>query len=229
MTGEDIIPRGFIVPEGSLDWPESMWTLRLGSFFREIKRGRSYRHRKDELIAEGFNLDQNTHLKFKKKYGSDDIFGALMRYKEINGDFQISTKYIVPSTNDWKQEFWGLQLGRYCTRVRMGECLVKRKQELIDEGFNYKDQVIYLIFMLYCKTYCCKYRNVSFINQYNNHYIFNSNQRVRYGYDLTVVALKKYKAIHGNLDIPKRFIVPKDDIWPKGTWNMTLGKFINFK
>jgi hypothetical protein len=44
------------------------------------------------------------------------------------------------------------------------------------------------------------------------------------GFDVIYSALEAYKAIHSNLLVPKKFMVPHDDVnYPVETWGMKLG------
>ena len=57
-----------------------------------------------------------------------------------------------------------------------------------------------------------------------------SSQKAIYGYNLTKVALLKYKHISGKGDmrVPYNFIVPEnDEKWPEETWGMNLGVLVN--
>jgi hypothetical protein len=40
---------------------------------------------------------------------------------------------------------------------------------------------------------------------------------------LTMAGLERYKYLHGDYFIPRKFIVPSDEDWPIETWNMNLG------
>ncbi|OQR82272.1 Carboxyvinyl-carboxyphosphonate phosphorylmutase, partial [Thraustotheca clavata] len=47
---------------------------------------------------------------------------------------------------------------------------------------------------------------------------------VEYNYQRYLIALKTYKKLHGNLFVPKRFVVPSDDPkWPEEIWNLKIG------
>jgi hypothetical protein len=49
-------------------------------------------------------------------------------------------------------------------------------------------------------------------------------QRKEYGATCVMIALARYKQLHGDLSVPHTFSVPVDcDIWPKQTWGMKLG------
>jgi hypothetical protein len=53
-------------------------------------------------------------------------------------------------------------------------------------------------------------------------------QKLLYGYEATRAALLKYKDLKGDMLVPKRFVVPANDItWPKETWGMKLGISVN--
>jgi hypothetical protein len=58
---------------------------------------------------------------------------------------------------------------------------------------------------------------------------FNFNfQKLSYGCETIRAALLKYKNLKGDMLVPKRFLVPANDIeWPKEMWSMKLGTVVN--
>ncbi len=48
------------------------------------------------------------------------------------------------------------------------------------------------------------------------------------GFDVIFSALQSYKAQHGDVKVPVKFIVPKNDVnYPENTWGMKLGIALN--
>lgn len=44
-------------------------------------------------------------------------------------------------------------------------------------------------------------------------------------WETILTALQTYKATHGDLDVPRHFVVPSEDpAWPAMTWGVLLGK-----
>ncbi|OQR97476.1 hypothetical protein THRCLA_21929 [Thraustotheca clavata] len=42
-----------------------------------------------------------------------------------------------------------------------------------------------------------------------------------------LIALEQYKILHGNLYVPRQFIVPKEEPWPESVWGLKLGLAVN--
>lgn len=47
--------------------------------------------------------------------------------------------------------------------------------------------------------------------------------RLQPPYNLFLEALVSYKMIKGHLDVPIRFVVPKEGPWPQSVWGLPLG------
>jgi hypothetical protein len=56
IHGDMSISRGFIIPRENPQWPETMWGMHLGSCLRDIKRGKCYADRKEEMMAIGYEF-----------------------------------------------------------------------------------------------------------------------------------------------------------------------------
>jgi hypothetical protein len=58
---------------------------------------------------------------------------------------------------------------------------------------------------------------------------FNYESQSRsHGYELVKVALQTFKDLNGDMLVPKKFVVPINDItWPEETWGMKLGNVVN--
>jgi hypothetical protein len=55
-----------------------------------------------------------------------------------------------------------------------------------------------------------------------------SNLKVEAKFDLIYNALEAYKAVHGDLLVNSRFVVPHGDVnYPVETWGMNLGRRVN--
>jgi hypothetical protein len=53
---------------------------------------------------------------------------------------------------------------------------------------------------------------------------FDVNRYDVRGFDVIYSALEAYMAVHGNLLVPARFVVPQDDVnYPSEAWGMKLG------
>ena len=67
--------------------------------------------KKSELIELGFLFDNQ-----RAKYGFDLVKVALVRYKEIYGNFLVKQKFLIPSGDaaaaaQWPEKTWGIKLG----------------------------------------------------------------------------------------------------------------------
>lgn len=62
--------------------------------------------RKGEMIDLGFMYDNQ-----RAKYGFELVRSALLKYKEIHGNFLVKQKFLVPSEAAWPENTWGIKLG----------------------------------------------------------------------------------------------------------------------
>ena len=67
-----------------------MWRVRLGSYYREIKRGKCFGNKKEELVALGFDLDLHTERKKGLQQPAELVLEALQVYQLIHGDMLVS-------------------------------------------------------------------------------------------------------------------------------------------
>ena len=67
-----------------------MWRVRLGSYYREIKRGKCFGNKKEELVALGFDLDLHTERKKALQQPAGLVLEALQMYESIHGDMLVS-------------------------------------------------------------------------------------------------------------------------------------------
>lgn len=107
LYGYMMVPRDFVVPAHTDDWPENMWSMELGLAASNIKEKGYHSERKKELIAIGFNYENK-----KKATPRHLIKTAILRYKELHGNLEIPNNFAVPNNSDvWPQETWGLIIG----------------------------------------------------------------------------------------------------------------------
>jgi hypothetical protein len=52
-------------------------------------------------------------------------------------------------------------------------------------------------------------------------------KKLFYGYKSVRAALLKYRDLNGNMLVPRKFVVPADDTWPKEMWNVKMGTIVN--
>jgi hypothetical protein len=110
-----LIPKDFCIPENSTLWPEEFWGMELGLTASDIKNRGYFTEKKQELISMGFEFDfDNTNSRRSKR---ETVKMAALRYREINGNFDIPRKFQVPhNSEDWPEELWGLKLGELSER-----------------------------------------------------------------------------------------------------------------
>jgi hypothetical protein len=44
-------------------------------------------------------------------YGYDKVKAAFLQYKSLFGDLLVPDIFVVPVTEDWPEELWGMKLG----------------------------------------------------------------------------------------------------------------------
>ena len=61
-------------------------------------------------------------------------------------------------------------------------------------------------------------------------FLFANQKKVNFlnDWDLTRLALNRYKEINGNLHIIQRFVVPSTPEWPESTWGLKLGHCLKY-
>ena len=77
----------------------------------KIRMGKYGEDKKSELVELGFLFDNQ-----RAKYGFDLVKVALIRYKEIYGNFLVKQKFLIPTgdaaaSSQWPEKTWGIKLG----------------------------------------------------------------------------------------------------------------------
>ena len=80
-------------------------------FSLKIRMGKYGEDKKSELVELGFLFDNQ-----RAKYGFDLVKIALIRYKEIYGNFLVKQKFLIPTgdaaaSSQWPEKTWGIKLG----------------------------------------------------------------------------------------------------------------------
>lgn len=133
------IPHSFCIPESNI-WPEKTRGMRLGVLVSTIRRGKSYKYIRDELVGMGFDYGQQ-----KRHHGQKLVMTALQRYKDIFGDLLVPAVYRVPvnsKTEDWPAAVWDMNLGSIVGSIRGGDCHLAIRSKLQEMGFDYTNQKI---------------------------------------------------------------------------------------
>jgi hypothetical protein len=64
----------------------------------------------------------------------------LLRYKELHGNILVPRNFIVPWTDNWPEEMWGVKLGYVVHNIRSGADTKVNREELIAVGFIFEKQ-----------------------------------------------------------------------------------------
>ena len=132
IYGHYNIPCQFVIPSMSLDWPESVWDLKLGTIVRDMRSKDSYRDQRGELEDMGFDF-QTTR---DRQYEVTKI--ALNTYMHLMGDMDVPVLFRVPENDlSWPEITWGLKLGNIAAHIRSLERFKKHRDELMKMGFPF--------------------------------------------------------------------------------------------
>jgi hypothetical protein len=145
------------------------------------------------LEERGFRFDTNKAPRLEDdNRWTYSVVPALAAYRDVHGDLNVSTSFVVPSEEAWPEESWGLMLGsrgltlgttmKPCEYIRFHP---ERLQQLRSRKF-----------------------------------VFDDLER---RWEETKSALKLFHEKHGHMDVPKSFVVPREDSWPEEVWDKRLG------
>jgi len=143
QTDESLtVPTNFIVPNYD-PWPEASRGMPLGKKIPTV-RSKAYLKAnpgaKEKLSEIGFEFDGKVAANDAR---FNNVYDALVRYKEINGDLLVPQPFIVAEgSSDWEERFWGLRLGARVNAIRSQGTFVKtnpsRKELLNKLGFEWE-------------------------------------------------------------------------------------------
>lgn len=137
----------------------------------------------------------------REKVESDEssfnkLLSCLNFYQEnIDDEMNIPDNYIIPENNVWPTEYHGYKLGAVLKGIRE------------DEEF--------------ASTYPDQYQQIL-----DTGYSFYTTAKARLAkqqFEIIYKALKTYKSIYGNLNIPLEFVIPRLLEWPEDLWDLKLG------
>ena len=194
INGDLIVPQKFVVPECD-DWPALMWGIRLGSVVQDIRNKSCYKDRKEELIEIGF--DYNPQYRY---HTYDAVQSALLQYKAIFGDMNVKSSFIVPQSELWTEDIWGMTLGRYVHLIKKGNKFKDRKNDLLDIGFDFNVKKSYDFSAL-------KAALLSYEGQYGDMFVPSAFKIPNNGMGNGVNTLSS-------------------EVWPESTWGMNLGQAV---
>eukprot|EP00979_Chaetoceros_neogracilis_P005013 scaffold858_cov231-Chaetoceros_neogracile.AAC.1 len=140
--GTLIVPSNFIVPNYD-PWPEATRGMPLGKKIPTV-RSKAYLKANPEATTKlneiGFEFDGKIAANDAR---FNNVYSALVRYKELNADLLVPQPFIVPEgTDEWNEEFWGLRLGARVNAIRSQGTFVKtnpeRREQLDILGFEWE-------------------------------------------------------------------------------------------
>jgi hypothetical protein len=129
------VKTNFVVPDEDNSWPMETWGFKLGAAINKLKRSKNFEEVKLNLLNSGINLQTPGKLTF------DLVKETLLQYREINGDMFVPFRFIVPHKSEkWAQNTWGMELGDVVRKIRCGELLEDKREELCAIGFMFESQ-----------------------------------------------------------------------------------------
>ncbi len=168
--------------------------MRLGSVVSDIRsrgdylKGEDAAERRAWLDGMGFVWDD-----LERRW--EEAKSALRTYKEMHGDMQVPIAFVVPSSEPWAEETWGMRLGKTVSTIRSrgdylkGEDAAERRAWLDGMGFVWDD--------------------------------------LERRWEEAKSALRTYKEVHGDMQVPRPFVVPSSAPWAEETWGMRLGSAVH--
>jgi hypothetical protein len=147
LHGDLEVPRSFVVPE-SEEWPEEMWGKKLGATVNRIRSSdyfvRDSQERRQWLEEAGFRFETaHQILVANDEQWEKKVLPAITTYKQVHGDLQVPGEYVVPSSGEWEEALWNMQLGSAVTRIRSNSYFVRdrpdRQKQLNELGFVWDD------------------------------------------------------------------------------------------
>ena len=198
------VPSKFVVPDHE-PWPRLCRNMKLGVRVAAMRSAGRYikdrRERKEDLDKLGFEwqLRSNTYKQQVSVDLFDQVYTALLHYKSIYNNVNVSANFVVPAEADWPKSIWRLELGALTQSILNKDKLVfghdEREKLLIDLGFSWEDSKRMKI----------------------------SKQKFDSIYDGLVI----YKELYGDLFVPQTFCIPEEDPWPEELWGLKLGARVN--
>ena len=66
------------------------------------------------------------------------LFPSLKTYKLLHGNLLVPIKFIIPFSDPWNKEVYGLKLGISVSRIRNNKIYRSKRKELLKLGFDYR-------------------------------------------------------------------------------------------
>jgi hypothetical protein len=148
LHGDLEVPKRFEVPE-SEEWPEEMWGTKLGITVSSIRTDdavvRDSQERRQWLEEAGFRFETADYDQaVNDEQWEKKVLPAMTTYKQVHGDLQVPREYVVPSSGEWEEGMWNMQLGTAVTRIRSNSNFVRdrpdRVKQLEELGFVWDEK-----------------------------------------------------------------------------------------
>ena len=134
LHGNLLVPKLFVIPKGR-EWPEDLWEIKLGCVVSNIRNNGQYSTYRSELEEMGFNFDSQ-----RAAYGWETVKHALLTYKSLYGDLLVPLAFVIPTSRDWPEELWDMNLGIAVSNIRNDGQYSTNRTELEEMGFNFDSQ-----------------------------------------------------------------------------------------
>ncbi len=124
------VPQSFEVPEGDPGWPIEVQGMNLGrrvAYLRQMRRDQIVPNNDiEKLDAIGFVWDV-------REWQWQRVLKSLHVYKELHGDLEALSDFVVPSEAPWPEDAWGIKLGNRVLSIRSNEIYVKDRPDRVAE------------------------------------------------------------------------------------------------
>ena len=194
--GDAKIPIKFTIPE-SAPWPSKLHGLKIGKRLQKLFASDEFNHPRN---AEKVDAIKNLGFDPSVSMLADDwdaIIVALRHYKVVYDNVRVTSKFVVPNTEDWPVGTRGLKLGTRVAAIRSAGRYVKdhpeRMADLQELGFEFSMR-----------------ENRVFLQQ-----------------TIEALQIYKKHVDDSLLDIPSDFIIPETSEWPEALRGENLGQMVS--
>jgi len=212
-------PIGFVIPWTD-DWPEEMWGHLLGSTVNQIRSGKSYLKKREELEAMGFSYVAHLLPKYEREYDYSVVRAALVRYKELKGHVRPRPDEVCEG-DEYPENLRGFKIGLIVPHIKSGKCWRDMRDDLnrCRPLNNRRPPQCHLVLIdpylsLFPRSVGINFTAASGAGK----------EWAKYDYDFVKRMLLQYSSIVGNMRVPRPFVVPATAEWPVEMHGVELGK-----
>lgn len=146
------VPYHFIVPQGSSEYPEHLWGMKLGQIVHHMIIHGSYVEQHEKVKELGFSLERAL-IGFR----IIDTIDALHCYRALHPiETAIPPTYVVPEGSaDFPKRLWGLKLGETMNRVLNEGMFYGHRIEMKELGFSMRSELEETDFSLVREALAC--------------------------------------------------------------------------